>query len=123
MKRTRPVFAQTVLEPYGIKLTIIFTSDLVAAADAHHIISDNLEGRAGFAAGSDVDGEQWIGLDYNGLSYGVIAHEALHIVYNVMKQIGQPLEGGEEAAAYLLQHIFDCVVTAAKVKKIDIAQL
>lgn len=123
MKRTRPVTAQTVLSPYGIKLTIIFTSDLVAAADAHDINSEIMEGRAGFAAGADGDGEQWIGLDYSGLSYGVIAHEALHVVYNVMKHIGQPLEGGEEAAAYLLQHIFDCVVTAAKMKKIDIAPL
>jgi hypothetical protein len=123
MKRTRPIQAETILEPYGLKLNIIFTSDLVAAADTYHISSENMEGRAGFAACSDGDGEQWLGLDYAGLSYGVIAHESLHIVYNVMKQIGQPLEGGEEAAAYLLQHIFDCVVTAAKAKKIDISPL
>ena len=122
MTRKRPVVGDTLLEPYGLKLHIIFTHDLAKAADVCNINSENMEGRAGFAAASD-DGEQWIGLDYDGLSYGVIAHESLHIVFNVMKHIGQPLEGGEEAATYLLQHIIDCVITAAKQKKIPISQL
>ena len=122
MSRKRPVVADTLLEPYGLRLNIIFANDLVAAADANNINSECMEGRAGFAAGGD-DGEQWIGLDYDGLSYGVIAHEALHTVFNVMKHIGQSLEGGEEAATYLLQHIIDCVITAAKQKKIPISQL
>ena len=122
MSRKRPVVGNTLLEPYGLTLNIIFASDLAAAAEANNINSENMEGRAGFAAASD-DGEQWIGLDYDGLNYGVIAHEALHTVFNVMRHIGQPLEGGEEAATYLLQHVFDCVVTAAKQKKIPISQL
>ena len=122
MSRKRPAVANTVLEPYGIRLNVIFASDLVKAAEANNINSASLEGRAGFAAGSE-DGEQWIGLDYDGLNYGIIAHESLHTVFNVMKHIGQPLEGGEEASSYLLQHIFDCVVTAAKQKKIPVSQL
>ena len=121
-KRVHPVVADTVLHPYNLNLKIIFCHDLVGAANEFNISPDSLEERAGFSAGDDA-GNQFIALLYSHLSYGMIAHEAFHCVVNVMKHIGQPIVDGEEAAAYLLQHIIDCVITSCKQKKININDL
>jgi len=122
MKRTRPVSATTRLDPYGLTLNIIFTKDLVKTAIECDVNPEGLEGKAGFASDNS-KGEQLIVLDYDCLNYGIIAHESLHCVFSVMKHIGQPMEGGEEAATYLLQHVIDCIITACKMKKIEISQL
>ena len=120
MKKPRKsIVASTTLTPYCVDLDIIFTDDLVGVATELNVSNaESVAGRAGFAC--DSDGKFYIAFDYAGLNASSVAHESNHTVYAVFRFVGQPLDGGEEAACYLLGHIVECINVAAKKKRISI---
>ena len=108
-----PVVARMHLAPYGAELIVVFHDDMVEVADHSGVDSSSVDGRGGFYAFIGDDERHLIALNTQGLCAGAICHEAMHCVFGIMREIGQPLEGAEEPVAYLLQHVFDSCIKAA----------
>ena len=117
--RRKHLKASTTLSPYGTDLTVVFSSDLVAAGEELGVENaESLAESTGFvvAQGNTVG----LVVDSKCLSYGTVAHEAQHVVYCVFKFIEQSLEGSEEPACYLLQHIVEYVLAEAKKRRVPV---
>ena len=117
------IVATTIIEPYGADLDIVFADQLEAIAYQYGVNPDQVAGRAGFFAHVLSEGKFLMGFNRNHLNYGCIAHESMHCAFGILRYIGQPVEPAEEATAYLMQHINDCAITAAKQRKLPIADL
>ena len=116
-----PIVAHATVDPYCADIEIVFLPDIAVAAEHYGINSERVAGRAGFYIYLPDSDKHLLAFSTIGLTYGGIAHEALHCTFGIMRQIGQALEGGEEATAYLHQHVVDCCITAAVKKEFYIS--
>ena len=118
MKR-RTVVSKTKLDPYGTELSLVFSDDMVSAGkDLNVEDHESLDDTAGFVAATGNSVVLVVRRDK--LTYSTVVHEAQHVVYCVFRFIEQSLEGSEEPACYLLQHIVEYVLSEAKRRKIKI---
>lgn len=107
------------LDPYGTHLTVVFANDIVEAARECGIDdAESVDDAAGFVAacGHDI----YLVMRVQNLTYGTVVHEAQHVVFKVFRHIEQDLEGSEEPACYLLEHVVEYVLKLAKSKRIPI---
>ena len=117
-KKINVIPYKTKVDPYGATLNIVFVKDMKRFCD------DNNVDHTGQTACVYGDGPEFTAcFTIGNISYAHISHESMHVVIRLFKYIGQQPIGCDECVCYLLDHIFDCVVTAANKSKIKISQL